>query len=103
MEWDELEAPSDADIQSLFARQNMKRGFFGGSNEKNTLSLSIHGGTIGDASLALIAQFPDLKNLSIYNDNGTFHIDGSGIAMLPACKTLQKLSLVGIPLKIDDV
>lgn len=107
MQWDELEQPCDADIQALAQRQNHKKGLFGGSRENNTITLTIHEGTIGDVSITLISQFPDLKNLSLYDhpeaDERVVTITSAGWQALSTCSTIRNLSLVNCPLTIDDL
>lgn len=106
MQSDELEQPCDADIQVLAQRQNHKKGLFGGSRENNTLTLTIHEGAIGDVSITLISQFPDLKNFSLYDypevDKRVVTITSAGWQALSTCSAIRNLSLVNCPLTIED-
>lgn len=106
MKWDKLESPSDADIMALADRQVKKMGLFR-SRENNTLTLEITGGTIGDASMALLSQFPDLQDLSIYDEpeaaERTLRITSGGWSVLSRSRTMTRLAVINCPLQIEDV
>lgn len=107
MQWDELRDSTDADIQVLADRQNRKQGFFSGSREDNTLTLSVHEGTLSDVGATLISQLPDLEDLALHDefevDERGFAVTSRGWQVLSTCKKLKRLALVNCPLTVDDV